>query len=64
MPMLDDSLFLLFIVVMTSLAVVLLLALFILMEIKMNRIMDRLDEIANSANKFVKIGLKYFKADK
>lgn len=56
-----DQWFFTYVVVMTSLAVLLLLVLFVLLEIRMNRILQRLDELSDSANKFVKVGLKYFK---
>ncbi|MFH1024670.1 MAG: hypothetical protein V1809_14910 [Planctomycetota bacterium] len=57
----DQEGFTILIAVLASLAVMMLLVLFIILEIKMNRIMKRLDDIAGSASTFVKLGMKYFK---
>jgi hypothetical protein len=56
-----DTGFLLYIIIMTSLAVFLLLVMFILVEIRMNRMMARLDEISASASQFVKLGMEFTK---
>lgn len=53
--------FLIYIVVMTSLAVFLLLVLVILLELKMNRILGKLDNMSRDAGRFMKLGLKFFR---
>ena len=66
MPMLQDMAsimkteqgFLIYIIIMTSLAVLLLLVMFVLMELRMQRVMSRLDEISESASQFVKLGME------
>jgi len=59
-PIATDNTFFVFIIVMTSLAVMLLLVLLILLAVKMNVIMKRLDEISDSANQFLAMGVKHF----
>ncbi len=56
-----DFSFLIYIVVMTSLAVLLMLVLVILLELKMNRIMYKLDDMSHDAGRFMKLGLKFFR---
>ena len=53
--------FLVYIIVMTSLAVLLMLVLVILLEMKMNRIMGKLDGMSRDAGRFMKVGLKFIK---
>lgn len=53
--------FLIYIVIMTSLAVLLMLVLVILLEIKMNRILYKLDDMSRDAGRFIRFGLKYFR---
>lgn len=53
--------FLVYIIVMTSLAVLLMLVLVILLEMKMNRIIGKLDGMSRDAGRFMKVGLKFFK---
>ena len=59
-PVATDAFFV-FIIVMTSLAVLLLLMLVVMLAVKMNTLMKRLDEISDSANEFLAMGVKYFK---
>lgn len=63
-PIATDNTFFVFIIVMTSLAVLLLLVLLIMMAKKMSVIMARLDEISDSANKFLAMGVKHFSEKK
>ncbi len=53
--------FLVYIVVMTSLAVLLMLVLVILLELKMNRILGKLDDMSRDTGRFMKLGLKFFR---
>ncbi len=53
--------FLIYIVIMTSLAVLLMLILVILLELKMNRILYKLDDMSRDAGRFMRLGLKFFK---
>lgn len=48
-------------IIMNAVAVFLLLLLIILMEVKLARISRKLDNIAKSAQDFVKLGLSHFK---
>ena len=56
-----DFSFFVYIIVMTSLAVLLMLVLVILLELKMNRIMYKLDNMSRDAGRFMKLGLKFFR---
>ena len=49
---------------MISVVVLLLLVLLIILELKVSRIMNKLDDISNNASQFVKLGMRYFKKDK
>ena len=53
--------FLVYIVIMTSLAVLLLLVLVVLLELKMNRILYKLDDMSRDAGRFMRLGLKFFR---
>ena len=53
--------FLIYIVIMTSLAVLLMLVLVILLELKMNRILGKLDDMSRDTGRFMKLGLKFFR---
>ena len=53
--------FLIYIVIMTSLAVLLMLVLVILLELKMNRILYKLDDMSRDAGRFMRLGLKFFR---
>ncbi len=52
--------FLVYIVIMTSMAVLLMLVLVILLELKMNRILAKLDDLSHETGRFMKLGLKFF----
>lgn len=56
--------FLVYIVVMTSIAVLLMLVLVILLEMKMNRILIKLDGMSKDAGRFIQMGLKFFRTGK
>jgi len=53
--------FLIYAVVMITLATTLLLVLVLITHAKMSRVMQQLDDIASQAAKFVKMGAKAFK---
>lgn len=59
-PVVSDSFFV-FIIVMVTCAVALLLALVVVLAVKMGTVERRLDEISESANEFVKMGVKFFR---
>ena len=54
--------FLVYIVVMTSLAVLLMLVLVLTLEIKVNRILNKLDGMSRDAGRFIRVGLKFFRS--
>ena len=60
-PRVATDAFFIFIVSMTACAVLLLLVLVVLMAVRMGVIMRRLDEISDSANQFLAMGVKFFK---
>ncbi len=53
--------FLIYVVVMTSLAVLLKLVLVILLELKMNKVLYKLDDMSRDAGRFMRLGLKFFR---
>ena len=53
--------FLIYIIVMTSLAVLLMLVLVVMLEIKMNRLMSKLDNMSRDAGRFLRMGMKFFR---
>ena len=55
------SWFTIYLVIMTTLAQMLLLALILVLAYKMNRLVARLDQISQDAGKFVKMGMTFFK---
>ena len=57
----DISWFTIYLVIMTTLAQMLLLALILVLAYKMNRLVARLDQISQDAGKFVKMGMTFFK---
>ena len=59
-----DTGFIFYHIIMTSVAVFLLLIMFILMEVRMNRILHRLDDLSDSASQFVKLGMEFTKRDR
>lgn len=56
--------FIIYTVVLMTVAVLLLLALVVMVSIKMSRISSNLEEISENARKFVKLGVTYFKDNK
>ncbi len=53
--------FLIYIVVMTSMAVLLMLVLVVLLELKMNKVLYKLDDMSRDAGRFMRLGLKFFR---
>ena len=53
--------FIIYMVIMTTLAQFLLLALVIVLAYKMNRLVAKLDQISQNAGKFVQMGMTFFK---
>ena len=53
--------FIVYIIACVSIAVTLLLVLVLIIEMKMNRVLRRLDDISSSATQFVKMGVSFFK---
>jgi len=49
-----------YVAIMSSSAVFLILILVLLIEIKMSKIMNKLDEISKHAQEFVRLGLSHF----
>jgi len=53
--------FIIYLVIMTTLAQLLLLALVLVLAYKMNRLIAKLDQISQNAGKFVQMGMTFFK---
>lgn len=57
----DISWFTIYLVIMTTLAQILLLALVLVLAYKMNRLVAKLDQISKDTGAFLTMGLTYFK---
>ena len=57
----DISWFTIYLVIMTTLTQMLLLALILVLAYKMNRLVTKLDQISQNAGKFLQMGMTYFK---
>ena len=57
----DTPWIVIYMIIMTTLAQLLLLALVIVLAYKMNRLVAKLDQISQNAGKFVQMGMTYFK---
>ena len=65
-PMASESLadlpdFIIYMIIMTTLAQLLLLTLVLVLAYKMNRLVAKLDQISQNAGKFVQMGMTFFK---
>ena len=57
----DMPWFIIYLVIMTTLAQLLLLTLILVLAYKMNRLVAKLDQISQNAGKFVQMGMTFFK---
>ena len=57
----DMPWFIIYLVIMTTLAQLLLLTLVLVLAYKMNRLVAKLDQISQNAGKFVQMGMTFFK---
>ena len=57
----DISWFTIYLVIVTTLTQMLLLALILVLAYKMNRLVAKLDQISQNAGKFLQMGMTYFK---
>ena len=57
----DMPWFIIYMVIMTTLAQLLLLGLVLVLAYKMNRLVAKLDQISQNAGKFVQMGMTFFK---
>jgi len=55
------SWFSIYLVIMTTLSQILLLALILVLAYKMNRLVAKLDQISQNAGKFLRMGMTFFK---
>ena len=55
------SWFTIYLVIMTTLSQILLLALILVLAYKMNRLVAKLDQISQNAGKFLRMGMTFFK---
>ena len=53
--------FIIYMIIMTTLAQLLLLTLVLVLAYKMNRLVAKLDQISQNAGKFVQMGMTFFK---
>jgi len=53
--------FIIYMIIMTTLAQLLLLTLILVLAYKMNRLVAKLDQISQNAGKFVQMGMTFFK---
>ena len=53
--------FIVYVIIMTTLAQLLLLTLVLVLAYKLNRLVAKLDQVSQNAGKFVQMGMTYFK---